>query len=42
MKNLTVIILLLFILSACSKRIVDKTRNKVDSTQSAKKGMGTG
>lgn len=37
MKNITIIILLLFIQSACSKRIVDKTRNKVDSTQSAKK-----
>jgi hypothetical protein len=37
MKSLTTIILMLFILSGCSKRIVDKSRNIVDSTQSVKK-----
>lgn len=37
MKNITIIILLLFTLSGCSKRIVDKSRHKADSTQSVKK-----
>ena len=37
MKNLIIVTLVLFLTSGCSHRIIHKTQNKIDSTQSLKK-----